>query len=128
MTSIFKKSRYASAFLLENIMFFLSLGIILLAGGLVGFLLQKIKLPALLGYLLLGILLGYFGLVDEGILAISSEIRKISLIIILLKAGLSLNLSDLKKVGRPAILMSFIPAGCEILAFILFGPCILKIT
>ncbi|MFA6860851.1 MAG: cation:proton antiporter [Bacilli bacterium] len=94
-------------------MFFLSLGIILLVGGLVGFLFQKIRLPALLGYLLLGILLGYFGLVDEDLLAISSEIRKIALIIILLKAGLSLNISDLKKVGRPAILMCFLPACME---------------
>ncbi|MCH3966095.1 MAG: cation:proton antiporter [Bacilli bacterium] len=107
-------------------MFFLTLGIMLLGGGLLGFLFTKIRLPALLGYLLLGILMGYFGLVDAGILKYSAEIRKIALIIILLKAGLSLNLKDLKKVGRPAILMSFVPAISEmtavgIIAHYLFG-------
>ena len=92
------------------------------------FLFQKIRLPALLGYLLLGILLGYFGLVDEDLLAISPEIRKIALIIILLKAGLSLNIADLKKVGRPAILMCFLPACMEMCTVGILGHYFFNLT
>lgn len=74
---------------------FLCLAIILLAGGALGFLLNRFKLPALLGYMVLGIVLGCFGLVNPQVLAISSELRKIALIIILLKAGLSLEAAAL---------------------------------
>lgn len=109
-------------------MFFLSLAIILLVGCLLGFFANKIRIPSLIVYLLLGIALGYFGLIDENILAISAEIRKIALIIILIKAGLSLDLKDLKKVGRPAILLSFIPAVIEMITVGLIGPTFLGIS
>lgn len=94
-------------------MLFFSLGFILVVGGIFGYLAKKISLPSLIIYLLIGIFLGYFKLLDSSIVDISSEIRKVCLIIILLKAGLSLDLSDLKKAGRPAILLSFLPAVGE---------------
>lgn len=91
---------------------------------------QRLKLPRIIGMLATGIVLGPYvlELLDPTILSISSELRQMALIIILLKAGLSLNVSDLKKVGRPAVLMSFVPACFEILAFFLFAPYILGIT
>lgn len=91
---------------------------------------QKIKLPRIIGMLITGIVLGPYVLdfLDPKILDISSELRKIALIIILIKAGLSLNVSDLKKVGRPAILMSFLPALFEIGAFIAFAPLLLRVS
>ncbi len=91
---------------------------------------QKIKLPRIIGMLATGIILGPYVLnwLDGSILSISSELRQMALIIILLKAGLSLNLADLKKVGRPAVMMACVPASCEIVAFILFAPYILNIT
>ena len=90
---------------------------------------QQLKLPRIIGMLITGIILGPYvlDLLDPSILSISSELRQMALIIILLKAGLSLDLSDLKKVGRPAVLMSFVPASFEILAFFLFAPHILGI-
>jgi NhaP-type Na+/H+ or K+/H+ antiporter len=103
-------------------MFFGSLFLVLAGGVVLYFLCRLCRLPALVGYLLWGILLGYLGLIDSSILAISPQIRKIALVIILTKAGLSLNLSDLKKVGRPAILMSFVPACVEMTAAGLLGP------
>ena len=77
-----------------------------------------------------GIILGphVLGLLDDKILSISSELRQMALIIILLKAGLSLNLADLKKVGRPAVMMSFVPASFEICGYLLCAPMILGIT
>ena len=80
--------------------------------------------------LLSGILIGPYVLnwLDDSILSISSELRQMALIIILIKAGLSLNLSDLKKVGRPAVMMACVPASCEILAFFLLAPHILGIN
>ena len=91
---------------------------------------QKIKLPRIIGMLISGILLGPYVLnwLDPSILSISSDLRQMALIIILLKAGLSLNLEDLKKVGRPAVMMACVPASFEILAFFLFAPGILGIT
>ena len=91
---------------------------------------QRLKLPRIIGMLITGIVLGPYvlDLLDPSILSISADLRQMALIIILLKAGLSLNLSDLKKVGHPAIMMSFVPASCEILAFFLFAPYILGIT
>jgi NhaP-type Na+/H+ and K+/H+ antiporters len=109
-------------------MFFLSLSLILILGVILGYLLNKIKLPSLIGYLLIGILLGYFGLIDQSVLDISSELRKIALIIILIKAGLTLNINDLKKVGRPAIFMSFVPATFEMITFGLLGPFFFNLT
>ncbi|MCI1734491.1 MAG: cation:proton antiporter [Bacilli bacterium] len=103
-------------------MFFASLFLILVGGVILFFLCKLCHLPALIGYLLWGILLGYLGWIDSDILAISPQIRKIALVIILTKAGLSLNLDDLKKVGRPAILMSFVPACVEMVTIGLLGP------
>lgn len=107
-----------------------SFALIFLVGLSMAAICQKMKFPRIIGMLLTGIILGPYALnlLDETILNISSELRQMALIIILLKAGLSLDISDLKKVGRPAILMSFLPASFEILAFILFAPYILGIT
>ena len=91
---------------------------------------QKIGLPRIIGMLLIGILLGPYvlGVLDSSVLGISAELRRMALVIILIRAGLSLNLSDLKKVGRPAVLLSFLPASFEILAFLLFAPLILGVN
>ena len=107
-----------------------SLALVFLVGLAMAALCQAIKLPRIIGMLFTGILLGPHVLnwLDGSILSISSELRQMALIIILLKAGLSLNLSDLKKVGRPAVMMACVPATCEILAFILLAPAILGIT
>lgn len=107
-----------------------SLAFIFLVGLSLAGICQRLHLPRILGMLVTGILLGPYvlNLLDPSILSISSDLRQMALIIILLKAGLSLNLSDLKRVGRPAIMMSFVPASCEILAFFLFAPYILGIT
>ncbi|WP_300081367.1 cation:proton antiporter [uncultured Thomasclavelia sp.] len=107
-----------------------SLALIFLVGLSLAGIFQLLKLPRIIGMLLTGIILGPYALnlLDDSILSISSDLRQMALIIILLKAGLSLNLTDLKKVGRPAIMMSFVPASFEILAFILFAPAILNIT
>ena len=95
-----------------------------------GWLCKKVHLPGLLGMLVTGIVLGPYALnlIDASILNISSELRKIALIIILARAGLSLNLEDLKKVGRPAILMCFVPACFEILGMILLAPRLLGVS
>ena len=107
-----------------------SLALIFLAGLSLAAICQRIKLPRIIGMLMTGIILGPFvlDLFDPSILEISSELRRMALVIILIKAGLSLNISDLKKVGRPAILMSFLPAVFEILAFVFLAPTILKVT
>lgn len=106
-----------------------SLAFIFLVGLAAAAICQQLKLPRIIGMLITGIILGPYvlDLLDPSILSISSELRQMALIIILLKAGLSLDLSDLKKVGRPAVLMSFVPASFEILAFFLFAPHILGI-
>lgn len=107
-----------------------SLALIFLAGLSLAAICQRIKLPRIIGMLVTGIILGPFvlDLFDPSILGISSELRQMALVIILIKAGLSLNISDLKKVGRPAVLMSFLPAVFEILAFVFLAPTILKVT
>lgn len=107
-----------------------SLALILLVGLAMGTICEKIELPRIIGMLITGIVLGPYvlDLFDPSILSISAELRKIALIIILLKAGLSLNLSDLKKVGRPAVMMSFVPASFEIIGYIIFAPIILGIN
>ncbi len=107
-----------------------SLAFIFLVGLTMAAICQRLNLPRIIGMLLTGIVLGPYvlDLLDPSILSISADLRQMALIIILLKAGLSLNLSDLKKVGRPAIMMSSIPASCEILAFFLFAPSILGVT
>ncbi|MCI6786871.1 MAG: cation:proton antiporter [Oscillospiraceae bacterium] len=107
-----------------------SLAFIFLVGLSMAAICQRLKLSRIIGMLITGIVLGPYvlDLLDPSILSISADLRQMALIIILLKAGLSLNLSDLKKVGRPAIMMSCVPASCEILAFVLFAPYILGIT
>lgn len=107
-----------------------SIAILLLLGMSLGALCKKLHLPALTGMLLAGILLGPYALnlIDSSILSISADLRKIALIIILIRAGLSLNLEDLKKVGRPAILMCFVPACFEMAGMILLAPKLLGIT
>lgn len=107
-----------------------SLALIILVGLALAALCQCIRLPRIIGMLFTGILLGPYvlNLLDDSILGISADLRQIALLIILLKAGLSLNLADLKKVGRPAVLMSCLPASCEILAFLLFAPALLGIN
>jgi len=107
-----------------------SLSLIFLVGLAMGAICQKLKMPRIIGMLVTGIVLGPYVLdfLDPSILSVSSELRKLALIIILLKAGLSLDLKDLKKAGRPAILMSFVPATCEIAGYILFAPLLLGIN
>ena len=107
-----------------------SLSLIFLVGLAMGAICQKLKMPRIIGMLVTGIVLGPYVLdfLDPSILSISSELRKLGLIIILLKAGLSLDLKDLMKAGRPAILMSFVPATCEIAGYILFAPLLLGIN
>ena len=107
-----------------------SLSLIFLAGLAMAALCQAFRLPRIIGMLFTGILLGPYvlNLLDPSVLSVSADLRQLALIIILLKAGLSLNLADLKKVGRPAIMMAILPASFEILAFFLFAPSILHIT
>lgn len=107
-----------------------SLAFIFLVGLAMAAICQTLKLPRIIGMLITGIILGPYvlQLLDPSILSISSELRQMALIIILLKAGLSLDLSDLKKVGRPAVMMSCVPACFEILAFLLFAPHLFGIT
>ena len=107
-----------------------SLAIIFLLGLLMGSIFNKLKLPSLMGMILTGIILSphAFNLLDEKILTISSDLRQLALVIILTRAGLSLDIKDLKIVGRPAILMCFIPACFEILAVVIIAPRILGVT
>ena len=108
----------------------LSIALILLVGMALGWGCQKCKLPGLIGMLATGILLGpyVFNLIDDSILSISSEIRKIALIIILTRAGFSLKLSEIKRLGRPALLMCFVPASFELVGMILLAPKLLGLT
>ena len=107
-----------------------SLAFIFLIGLLFATISEQIGLPKIIGMLIAGILLGpyVFNVLDESILSISSDLRKWALIIILIKAGLTLNLKDLKQVGRPAVLFCFLPASFEILGFLFFGPRLLHLT
>lgn len=107
-----------------------SIAYIIIFGLLFGTIFQKLKLPRLLGMILAGMIIGPYclQLLDSSILNISSEIRQIAFIIILTRAGLSLDIQDLKKVGRPAILLCFFPALIEIGAFTLLAPKILGIS
>ncbi|WP_300276995.1 cation:proton antiporter [Peptacetobacter sp.] len=107
-----------------------SLALIFLVGLSLASICEKLKLPRIIGMLITGVILGPYvlNLFDESILGISSELRKIALIIIIIKAGLSLDLKDLKKVGRPALLMSFLPASFELLAYVVFAPYLLGIS
>ena len=108
----------------------LSISLILIMGMSLGHICQKLKLPSLLGMLLTGIILGPYvlNLLDPNILAISGDLRKVALIIILTRAGLGLDLSALRKLGRPAILMCFLPATFELLAVLLLAPTLLDLS
>lgn len=107
-----------------------SIAIILLLGLLVGWIFSKLRLPSLLGMIIVGIILSPYALnlIDESILMISGDLRQIALVIILTRAGLSLGISDLKKVGRPAVLMCFVPACAEILGTVILAPILLKVS
>lgn len=108
----------------------LSISLILIIGMFTGWICRKCKLPSLIGMLATGIILGPYvlGLLDDSILSISAEIRKIALIIILTRAGLGLDLSGLKKIGRPAVLMCFVPASFELIGMLIFAPRIMGLT
>lgn len=108
----------------------LSISLILILGMSMGWICQKIKLPSLLGMLITGIVLGPYvlNMLDGSILGISAELRKIALVIILTRAGLGLDLSGLKKIGRPAVLMCFVPATCELLGMIILAPVLMGLT
>lgn len=108
----------------------LSISLILLVGMSVGWICKKMRLPSLLGMLVTGMVLGPYmlDLLDGSILGISAELRKIALIIILTRAGLGLDLSGLKKIGRPAVFMCFVPASLELLGILLIAPKLLGIS
>ncbi|MCI9414512.1 MAG: sodium:proton antiporter [Clostridiales bacterium] len=107
-----------------------SLALVFLCGILLSSLFQKLKIPGLMGMLITGIVLGPYALnlLDGSLLGISAELRQIALIIILMRAGLNLDIRDLKKVGRPAILMCFVPACFEIAGMVLIAPKLLGIS
>ena len=109
---------------------FLSLFIILILGVLGGLLFEKIKLPKIIWYIVLGVLISpsVFNIIDQDLLNISSYLRQIALVIILTRSGLSLDINGLKRIGRPAILMCFLPATLEIIGVTIFSPIILKIS
>lgn len=109
---------------------FLSLFLILSLGVLGGFLMDRIRMPKLIWYLILGILLGpsVFNIIDSSLIGISSYLRQIALIIILTRSALSLDVKGLLKIGRPAILLSFLPASFEILGICIFAPLFLDIS
>lgn len=108
----------------------LSIALILLCGMSMSWICKKLKLPGLLGMLLTGIVLGPYvlNLLDENILNISSELRKMALIIILMRAGLELDISGLKKIGRPAVMMCFVPASFELLGMLVLAPRLLGLS
>ena len=131
MTSAYFLTQRASAFcVLERKTMLLSISLILIIGMSLGHICQKLKLPSLIGMLITGMILGPYvlNLLDPNILAISADLRKIALIIILTRAGLGLDLSALRKLGRPAILMCFVPATFELLGVLLLAPTLLDLS
>lgn len=108
----------------------LSIGLIIIVGLFMGCLASKVHLPHIIGMLITGILLGPYGwnVLDASVTDISGDLRKIALIIIIVKAGLSLDLTDLKRIGKPAVMLCFVPATFEIIAFVLFAPSIMGVT
>jgi NhaP-type Na+/H+ or K+/H+ antiporter len=115
---------------LQEVIMLTSIAIILLLGLFVGWIFSKLRLPSLLGMIIVGIAISphCLNIVDKSIISISGDLRQIALVIILTRAGLSLNISDLKKVGRPAILMCFVPACVEIIGTIIFAPLLLGVS
>lgn len=108
----------------------LSLGLLLIVGYVLGEMVKKVRLPSLVGYLITGIVLGPYvlNLIDPTVLDISGELRNSALIIILIRAGLSLNIKDLKQVGRPALLLSLVPATLEIIGYAIFTPLLFNVN
>lgn len=106
----------------------LGFALVLLSGFVFGELFGKLRLPKLTGMIAAGIALGSLGLLDEKLLGISAELRKIALVIILLRAGMNLKLSDLKKIGRPAALLCFVPACFEMAGTVLLAPPLLGLS
>ena len=108
----------------------LSISLILIVGMSMGWICRKCRLPSLLGMLITGMVLGPYllNLLDENILGISAELRKIALVIILTRAGLGLDLSGLKKLGRPALLMCFLPATFELIGVLLLAPKLMELS
>lgn len=108
----------------------MSLCVIMLSGLLLGWICKKIRFPSLFGMIIAGIIIGPYALnlIDQSVLDVSSDIRRIALIVILIRAGLKLDLSDLKKVGRPAVLMCFVPACFEIVGMVVLAPILLNIS
>lgn len=108
----------------------MSLCVIMLSGLLLGWICKKIRFPSLFGMIIAGIIIGPYALnlIDQSVLYVSSDIRRIALIVILIRAGLKLDLSDLKKVGRPAVLMCFVPACFEIVGMVVLAPILLNIS
>ena len=104
-----------------------SLAFIFISGAVLGAVFEKLHLPKIIGMLFAGIIIGPYvlNIIDSTTLAISGDLRKMALVIIIIKAGLSLNINDFKIMGRPALLMSFLPAVCETLAYTLIAPFIL---
>lgn len=107
----------------------ISLAYMLLCGLILGWVCEKIKLPRLLGLILTGIILGphLLNLIDKSILDISAPLRQIALIIILIRAGLTLDLDDLKRAGRPAVLLCFVPAIFEMVGMTILAPILLGV-
>lgn len=107
-----------------------SLALVFLGGLLAGEVFRRLRLPPLLGMLLVGIAFGPYalGLLDDSLLAISADLRKIALIIILTRAGLSLDIGDLRKVGRSAVLLCFVPATFEIVGTVILAPHLLGVS
>lgn len=108
----------------------LSIALIVLLSLMLAKIMQMIKIPSIIGLLMTGIILGPFvlNLIDGRILEISGELRQIALIVILLRAGLSLKLEDLKRIGRPALLMAFLPATFELLGVVILGQLLFNLT
>lgn len=107
-----------------------SLGIVLLLGFLIGYLFDRLKIPGIVGMIILGVLIGpsFLNIIHPDLISISAILRQIALVIILTRAGLSLDFKKLKKIGRPAFLLSFLPASFEIIGVLLFGPILLGIS
>ena len=114
----------------KRINMLVSIALIMIVGLILGWLCKKVKLPSLIGMLITGIVLGPYilNVIDKSILAISADIRKMALIVILTRAGLSLDIAGLKRVGRPAVLMCFVPASFELLGMISIAPKLLGIS
>ena len=107
-----------------------SIGLIIIVGLTLGWIVSKAHLPRIIGMLLAGILLGPYllNVLDGSVVDMSGDLRKIALIIIIAKAGLSLDITDLKRIGRPAVMLCFVPATFELIAFVLFAPAIMGVT